>query len=173
MIYGFDNAAFLCYCTRMLISLIAAMAENRVIGYRNSIPWHISSDQKRFRAMTMGHPILLGRVTFEIIGRPLPGRKNIVLTRQQGYRAPGAVVVHSLEEALAACKGEEELFVSGGGMVFEETIGLADRIYLSIIHRDYEGDSFFPEIPGSLKEVSREEIKETPPYSFVRYERKT
>lgn len=157
----------------MIISLIAAMAENRVIGFRNSIPWRISSDQRRFRSITMGHTILLGRVTFEIIGRSLPGRKNIVLTRQKQYRAPGAVVVHSLQEAFAACKGEEELFVSGGGMVFEETIGLAGRIYLSIIHRDYEGDSFFPEIPGSFEEVGREEIKETPPYSFVRYERKS
>jgi dihydrofolate reductase len=157
----------------MIISLIAAMAENRVIGYRNSIPWHISSDQKRFRAITLGHAILLGRVTFEIIGHSLAGRNNIVLTRQKRYQAPGAVVVHSLEEAFAACKGEEELFVSGGGTVFQETIDLADRIYLSIIHRDYKGDSFFPEIPGSFKEVSREEMQETPPYSFVRYQRKT
>ena len=156
----------------MLISLIAAMAENRVIGYNKAIPWNIPSDQKRFRAITMGHSILFGRVTYEIIGRPLPGRRNIVLTRQEHYQAPGVVVVHSLEEAVSACAGEEELFIGGGGMVFEETVDLADRIYLSVIHGVYQGDSFFPVIPGSFREASREEIKETPPYSFIQYVRK-
>jgi dihydrofolate reductase len=156
----------------MIISLIAAMAENRVIGNRNRIPWNIPSDQKRFRDITMGHSILLGRVTFEIIGRPLPGRKNIVLTRKPQYQAPGVLVVHSLEEAFEVCKGEE-VFVSGGGMVFDETIAFADRIYLSVIHETYEGDSFFPVVPDSFSEVAREEIEDPPPYSFIRYERKT
>lgn len=168
----FDTATVICYPTNMIISLIAAMAENRVIGYRNTIPWRIPSDQQRFRAITMGHAVLFGRVTFEIIGRPLPGRKNIVLTRQQEYRAPGVLVVHSLEDAFAAAPVEEEFFVCGGGMVFKETIERADRIYLSVIHRPYAGDSFFPEIPGSFIETSREEIQEMPPYSFVRYDRK-
>lgn len=155
----------------MLISLIAAMAENRVIGHHRAIPWNIPSDQKRFRAITMGHAILFGRVTFEIIGHPLPGRRNIVLTRQEHYQAPGIEVVHSIEEALNVCAREDELFICGGSMVFDETVHLADRIYLSVIHAVYEGDSFFPIIPDSFREAGREEVKETPPYSFIRYER--
>lgn len=156
----------------MLISLIAAMAENRVIGSKNRIPWNIPSDQKRFREITMGHALIFGRVTFEIIGHPLPGRKNIVLTRQPHYRAEGAIVVHSLDEAFAACKGEGEVFIGGGGTVFDETIGIADRIYLSVVHGFYEGDTFFPQVPSFFSEVSREEIGDTPPYRFIRYERK-
>jgi dihydrofolate reductase len=155
----------------MIISLIAAMAENRVIGYKNSIPWNIPSDRKRFRALTAGHSILFGRVTFEIIGGPLPGRTNIVLTRRAGYQAPGAVVVHTLNEAFEVCKGEKELFIGGGGIVYEETIALADRIYLSVVHRDFEGDSFFPVVPNVFSEVGREEVLDTLPYSFLRYER--
>ncbi len=149
------------------------MAENRVIGNKNRIPWSIPSDQKRFREVTMGHSIIFGRVTFEILGRPLPGRRIIVLTHKKQYQAQGAIVVHSIDEALAACTGKDEVFIGGGGTVFEETIGLADRIDLSVIHRDYEGDSFFPKIPGMFVEVNRREINETPPYSVIRYERRT
>jgi dihydrofolate reductase len=157
----------------MIISLIAAMAENRVIGRGNSIPWNIPSDQQRFREITMGHPVILGRKTFEIIGRPLPGRRNIVLTRNRNYRAEGAVIVHDLDAAFAAGMDADEVFVCGGGMVFHETIALADRIYLSLIHRKYKGDVFFPDIPPDFVEVHKEEIDNTPPYSFVIYERKT
>lgn len=156
----------------MIISLIAAMAENRVIGNKRMIPWNIPSDMKRFREITMGHSIVLGRITYESIGYPLAGRRNIVLTRQQGYQARGAAVVHSLEQAFSVCKGEDEVFVCGGGTVFDETIGLADRIYLSIVHGSYEGDTFFPRVPECFSEISREEIKDTPPYSFIRYERR-
>jgi dihydrofolate reductase len=156
----------------MIISLIAAMAENRVIGNKNAIPWKIPSDQKRFRELTMGHPLIFGRKTFEIIGRPLPGRKNIVLTRRRDYQAEGAVVARSLEEAFAACEGEEEIFICGGGTVFHETISIAHRIYLTVIHRSYRGDTFFPEIPGFFREVKREEIANTPPYSFILFERR-
>lgn len=157
----------------MIISLIAAMAENRVIGRGNSIPWNIPSDQKRFREMTMGHPVIFGRKTFDAISRPLPGRKNIVLTRNKNYRAEGAVIVHDLDAAFAAGADADEVFVCGGGMVFRETITLAVRIYLTIIHRKYEGDVLFPDIPPDFVEVQREEIDNTPPYSFVIYERKT
>jgi dihydrofolate reductase len=143
----------------MVISLIAAMAENRVIGYRNRIPWNIPSDQRRFREITMGHTVLFGRVTFESIGHPLPGRKNIVL-------------VHSLEEAFAECAGEEEIFICGGGIVFEETIGHADRVYLTVVHHSYPGDTFFPILPEDFSAVAREEVNDTPPYSFIRFERK-
>lgn len=157
----------------MIVSLIAAMAENRVIGNKNTIPWNIPSDQKRFRKITMGHSLIFGRITFETLGRPLAGRKNIILTRNPNYQARGAIVVHSLEEAFSYCKGEEEIFIGGGGMVFHETIALAHRIYLSVIHRSYEGDIFFPIVPPYFSEVAREEIQNTPPYSFIRYERKS
>ncbi len=157
----------------MIISLIAAMAENRVIGHKNSIPWAIPSDQKRFREITMGHPIILGRKTFEIIGRPLPGRKNIVLTRKKDYKAEGIMVAHDLDAAFEACESAGEVFVCGGGVVFHETITLADRIYLTVIPRKYEGDVFFPDIPPDLVEVKREEVDNSPPYRFVIYERKT
>ncbi len=167
-----DSTVPLCYCKIMIISLIAAMAENRVIGNKNAIPWNIFSDQKRFRDITMGHPVIFGRKTFEIIGRPLPGRKNIVLTHRRDYHPKGAVVAHSLDEAFAACGGAGEVFICGGGTVFLETISLAQRVYLTVIHRPYEGDTFFPEIPAYFNEIKRKEIMNTPPYSFVLFERK-
>lgn len=156
----------------MIISLIAAMAENRVIGNKNAIPWNIPSDQKRFRDITMGHPVIIGRKTFEIIGRPLPGRKNIILSRNANYRTEGAIVARSLDEAFTACGDGEEVFVCGGGMVFRETISLAQRIYLTVIRRSYEGDTFFPEIPEYFTEVKREDMADTPSYSVVFYERR-
>lgn len=156
----------------MIISLIAAMAENRVIGNKNAIPWNIPSDQKRFRDITMGHAVIFGRKTFEIIGRPLPGRKNIVLTHRKGFHPTGAVVAHGLEEAFAACEGEDEVFICGGGIVFHETVSLAQRIYLTVVRRSYEGDTFFPEIPEYFDEIKREEIENTPSYRFVFYRRK-
>jgi dihydrofolate reductase len=168
----FDSTTPLCYATIMIISLIAAMAENRVIGYKNAIPWNIPSDQKRFRDMTMGHAVIFGRKTFEIIGRPLPGRKNIVLTRRRDFHPKGAVVAHSLEDAFAACEGEDEVFICGGGIVFHETIALARRIYLTVIHRAYEGDTFFPVVPDSFMEIEKEEVHNTPSYAFVLYERR-
>ncbi len=155
----------------MIITLIAAMAENRVIGGKNAIPWNIPSDQQRFRQITMGHPVIFGRLTYEGIGRALPGRKNIILTRKADYRAPGAVVVHGLAEAFRVCQGEDEVFIGGGGTVFDETIALAHRIYLSVIHGSFEGDTFFPVLPPYFSEVAREEVRNTIPYSFIRYER--
>ncbi len=160
------------YTIIMIISLIAAMAENRVIGRGNSLPWDIPADMKRFRSITMGHPVILGRKTFEIIGRPLPGRKNIVLTRRKNYRAEGAIIVHDLESAFAACGRTDEVFVCGGGTVFHETISLAHRIYLTVIHTVIEGDTYFPEIPAGFVEVKREEVENPPPHAFVLYERK-
>lgn len=155
----------------MIISLIAAMSENRVIGHKNTIPWSIPSDLKRFSEITMGHPVIFGRKTFESIGRPLPGRKNIILTGQKDYRVEGACVVHSLADALRLCGSEEEVFICGGGPLYQETIARADRIYLTVVHGVYEGDAFFPEIPATFTEVSREEIVEEIPYAFIRYER--
>ena len=167
-----DSTVALCYCKIMIISLIAAMAENRVIGYKNAIPWNIPSDQKRFRDITMGHAVILGRKTFEIIGRPLPGRKTIVLSHRRDFHPKGAVVAHSLEDAFAACEDAGEVFIGGGGMVFHETIALAQRIYLSLIHASFEGDAFFPEIPEYFIEIKTEVITNTPPYSIILFERK-
>jgi dihydrofolate reductase len=155
----------------MILSIIAAMAANRVIGRDNKMPWDLPSDRKRFHAITRGHPIILGRKTFESIGRPLSLRKNIVLTRRVDYHAEGVVVVHDLESAFAACGGADEAFVCGGEEVFHETMALVDRIYLSVIHRAVQGDSCFPEIPSLFKEVEREEVEDDMPYAVVLYER--
>ena len=156
----------------MIVSLIAAVAENRVIGRNNSLPWDIPEDMERFRRITMGHPVILGRKTFEIVGHPLPGRKNIVLTKQEKYQAEGVVVVHNLRAAFAACGDAEEVFICGGGTIFRETISLAQRLYLTLIHMAIEGDAFFPEIPKDFIEVTREDIDNLPPYYFVLYKRK-
>jgi dihydrofolate reductase len=156
----------------MIISLIAAMSENRVIGAGNRIPWSIPSDLKRFNEITMGHPVIFGRKTFESIGRPLQGRKNIILTEQRNYRIEGASVVHSLADALNLCSNEDEVFICGGGPLYQETISRADRIYLTVVHHIFEGDTFFPEIPAEFAEISREEVREEIPYSVVRYERR-
>ncbi len=155
----------------MIVSLIAAMAENRVIGRNNKMPWDLPSDRKRFHAITRGHPIILGRKTFESIGRPLSHRTNIVLTRQRDYRAEGAVIVHDLQSAFAACGGADEVFICGGEEVFRETISIVDRIYLTIIHQRVEGDAFFPEIPPSFVEVERKEMEDIMPHALVLYQR--
>jgi dihydrofolate reductase len=151
----------------MIISLIAAMDENRVIGRDNEMPWDIPTDRKRFHAITRGHPVILGRKTFESIGRPLSSRTNIVLTRQKDYKAAGCIVVHDLESAFAACVGTEEVFVCGGEEVFRETISLAHRIYLTIVHEEFEGDAFFPEIPDDFTEVERSAAEDILPYEQI------
>ncbi len=156
----------------MLISLIAAMAENRVIGRNNKMPWYLPSDRKRFHAITRGHPVIMGRKTFESIGRPLSNRTNIVLSRQKAYAVPGCIVVHDIDSAFAACAGADEVFVCGGEEIFQETINRADRIYLTIIHCNVEGDAYFPDIPENYAEVERREREDVMPYAFVRYERK-
>jgi len=156
----------------MIISIIAAMSENRIIGSGNRIPWSIPSDLKRFSEITMGHPVIFGRKTFESIGSPLPGRKNIILTKQRGYRIEGAIVAHGLADALDLCSSEDEVFICGGGPLYQEAMSLADRIYLTMVHGVYEGDTFFPEIPAAFAEIAREEVLEEIPYAVIRYERK-
>ena len=120
------------------------MAENRVIGDRNRLPWHLPADLKRFRALTWGKPLLMGRKTHESIGKPLPGRMNLVLTRDPDYRAPGCVVVHSLDRALSEAGTAPELMVIGGAEVYAALLPQATRLYLTTIHRVYAGDVFFP-----------------------------
>jgi len=158
------------------ISIIVAMAQNRVIGADNAMPWHLSADLKRFRALTLGKPILMGRKTHESIGRVLPGRRNIVLTRSVDFSAPGCTVVHDLGELAAVCAGAAELMVIGGSAVYEALLPRAKRLYLTLIHHDYAGDTLFPEFTAAdWREVSREDVRDDPdfpwPYSYVVLER--
>lgn len=141
----------------MRISLLVAMAENRVIGRDNELPWRLSDDLKHFKALTMGKPIVMGRKTWESIGRPLPGRDNIVVTRDTSYRAEGAVVVNSIEQALEAAGNCEEVMVIGGEEIFRETLERAQRLYLTLVKGEVEGDTWFPSIDAQQWcEVERE-----------------
>jgi len=155
----------------MTITLIAAMDENRVIGRENQMPWDLPSDRKRFHATTRGHPIIMGRKTYESIGKPLSARTNIVLSRQQDYRAEGCIIAHDLESAFAACAGADDVFICGGQEVFQETIALADRIILTIVHEEFEGDAFFPEIPSSFEETGQRTVEDFISYDVVSYRR--
>ena len=128
-----------------LISLIVAMAQNGVIGRDNSMPWRLPEDLKRFRAFTLGKPILMGRKTFESIGRPLEGRTNLVLTRDRSWFAHGVIVVHSVEEALTQASTSDELVVIGGAEIYRLVLPFARRIYLTHVHADVQGDITFPE----------------------------
>jgi dihydrofolate reductase len=133
----------------MSISLIVAMAHDRVIGAKNKMPWHLPADLKRFKKITQGHPILMGRKTYESIGKPLPGRTSIVISRQLGLNIDGALTAPSLDHAITkakTCPGSDEIFVIGGGEIFKEAISLAQKIYLTHIELDVNGDTFFPEI---------------------------
>ncbi|CAN5127393.1 dihydrofolate reductase [soil metagenome] len=159
-----------------MLSLVVAMDENRLIGADNRLPWHMPADLRHFRAVTMGHPLLMGRRTQESIGRPLPGRKNIVVTHQQGYRAEGCTVVHRMADACPAADGQE-LMVIGGAAVFEQVLPAAQRIYLTRIHHAFEGDTYFPAIDWrEWRELRRDERSADPrnpyPYSFIDLERR-
>lgn len=130
--------------TQPLISLIVAMAQNGVIGRSNGLPWRLPDDLKRFREFTLGKPILMGRRTFQSIGRPLPGRTNLVLTRDPHWSAAGVIAVHSVEEALHEARGCTELVAIGGAEIYRLLLPLARRIYLTHVHADVPGDSYFP-----------------------------
>jgi dihydrofolate reductase len=136
----------------MIISLIVAMDESRAIGMKGRIPWHLPDDLKRFKTLTMGHHIIMGRKTFESIGKPLPGRIMVVITRQQRFQAEDCHVVHSINEAIELAKDREETetFIIGGGEVFEQSLDLADRIYLTIVHTHVQATTFFPELDQNM-----------------------
>lgn len=131
----------------MIVSIIAAMDRNRGIGINNQLPWRLPADLKRFRELTMGHHLIVGRKTFESIGKPLPGRQTIIVTRDRDYRAEGCFVVHSIEEAidLAEERGESEVFVCGGAEIYAKAISFADVIYLTRVEAVVAADVFFPE----------------------------
>ena len=160
----------------MKLSLIAAMADNRVIGHENRLPWHLPADLQHFKAITLGKPVLMGRKTWESIGRPLPGRTNIVITRDTGYVAEGCVVAHSLEEAVRAAGEAAEVMVIGGAQLYRQALPLADTLYLTLVHAEIRGDTRFPAWqPGEWRETARidHEADDRNPhaYSFITLER--
>src|SRR5258706_4270851 len=157
------------------ISIIVAMAKNRVIGANNALPWHLSVDLRRFKALTMGHHIIMGRKTFESIGRPLPGRIILVISRNPKYRAVGVKVVHSLPAALSATEDDNEAFIVGGEQIYRESMLIANRIYLTEIEKEFQGDSFFPPLAADTwRALGRETHQDSATglsYAFVTYER--
>lgn len=128
----------------MTLCVIAAVSENGVIGREGDLPWHLPDDLKRFKQLTLGHPMVMGRRTYESIGRPLPGRASVVLTRNPAFAPEGVTVVHSWEAALAACAGAERAFVIGGGALFQEALPRCRLLFLTRVHAEVHGDTFFP-----------------------------
>lgn len=168
---------------RPAIALVVAVAENGVIGKDGGLPWHISSDLKYFRAVTMGKPVVMGRKTYDSIGKPLDGRDNIVITRNPNFHAKGVIVVRTVEDALnlartaAQARNAEEISIIGGGEIFQLTLPFADIVYLTKVHASPEGDAYFPHIDEQdWRQVSREHhdpgAKDTAAYSFIVLERK-
>jgi dihydrofolate reductase len=153
-----------------MISFLVAMDQKRTIGKDNDLPWHLPADLKYFKQVTMGHPIVMGRKTHEAIGRVLPGRENIVLTREKSYTSPGCTVIHSIEDLLNIDKEkDEEVFVIGGAEIFKEVFTSADRLYITLIEDVFEGDTYFPDFDQSEWEVVSKEkgIKdEKNPYDY-------
>jgi len=158
----------------MNISIIVAMANDRVIGLDNQMPWHLSADLKRFKRITMGSPILMGRKTFESIGRPLPGRTNIIVSRNPNYKQEGCLIAHSIDEAIKnGCQMADEVFVIGGSELYKAVLGKTKTIYLTFIKKDFKGDTFFPEInPDEWRELERtnvvDDLSAGFDYSFIK-----
>ena len=160
-----------------IISLIAAMDVNRVIGQDGRIPWHLPDDMKWFREQTLGKPVIMGRKTFESIGRPLPGRTNIILTRSADFHAEGVLVAHSLEQALDFASAEEEVMIIGGSTIYELALPRADRLYMTYVENAGEGDAWFPEFDIERWRVIDSEQhaadeKNHSNYRFVTYQKK-
>ena len=166
----------------MAIVLLAAVAQNGVIGRDNALPWRLSSDLKRFKALTMGKPVVMGRKTYLSIGKPLPGRTNIVITRDPNFRADGVVAANSVEAAIEAARddarrrGTNEIMVIGGTEIFEQTMPLADRLEITHVHASPAGDTFFPPIdPALWREAARSEqsagSRDDAAFSYVTYQR--
>ena len=154
------------------------MAKNRVIGADGRIPWHLPNELKLFKSLTMGHPIVMGRKTYESINRLLPGRTTVIVTRRPDYAVSGAIVAHSVQDALAACGDDDECFVIGGAELFSETLPIADRIHLTVVDAEPKGDTFMPEFDMSeWRETSSETFpadeKHAHAYRYTVYERKS
>lgn len=162
----------------MILSAVAAMAANRVIGKDGTLPWHLPEDLKFFKDTTKGHIIIMGRKTFESLGKPLPNRLHVVITRQADFHADGAHVFQTIDEAVTFCRTQtakwgDEVFIVGGGEIYRAMLPITNRIYLTEIHRPYAGDATFPEFDKSLfKEIERRTRTEPEPFDFVVYERR-
>jgi dihydrofolate reductase len=159
----------------MIVTIVVAISENHVIGKDNQLLWYLPRDLKHFKEITTGHTVIMGRKTYDSVGKPLPNRRNIIITRQ-AIAIVGCEVVNSIEAALILCAGEEEVFIVGGAEIYRQSLHLTDRIYLTIVHKEFEGDSFFPEIDKRLwKEVYREDHqadeKNSIPFSFITLEK--
>jgi dihydrofolate reductase len=158
------------------ISIIAAMARNRVIGINNTLPWRLPEDLKHFKALTLGHHILMGRKTYESLGRPLPGRTSVVITRSQDLKVPGCLVANSIAKAVAACDDDNEIFFIGGEELYRQALDIADRIYLTEINAEFAGDAWFPEFDMNLwQEAGRKPCKSESGLEceFLIYDRKS
>src|ERR1700744_4097645 len=160
--------------TQTVVSAIVAIAENHAIGKNNQLLWHMPNDLKHFKDITSGRTIIMGRKTFDSVGKPLPKRRNIVVTRQD-ITIPGCEVVKSIEDGLALCKTEHEVFIGGGAEIYRQAMHLTDRIYLTIVHKEFDGDTYFPEInTNEWKETDREDHqpdeKNALPYSYITLE---
>ena len=162
----------------MILSHIVAASENDVIGVNNDLPWDIPEDMKFFREKTKGKALIMGRKTFESVGHPLPKRLNVVVTRQKDYNPEGAVVVSSVDEAIKLCESKiseygDEIFIIGGGQIFRDTIDMVDIIYLTRIHKEFDGDIKYPNVnPLYFEQIERRDRDEPVPFSFLTYKRK-
>jgi len=154
------------------LSIIVAVANQNVIGINNTLPWHLPEDLKRFKALTMDHHIIMGRKTYESLGRLLPGRTTVIVTRNKSYQVEGAIVVHSLEAALAVTQQDDEAFLIGGAELYEAGLAFADKLYVTEVHADFEGDAFLPDLHlENWKEVERENhtTAQNLAFSYVTY----
>jgi len=163
--------------SRPRISILVAMASNRTIGLNNTLPWRCPEDLRLFKALTMGHHIIMGRKTYDSIGKPLPGRTTLVVTRNRTLKIDGCITAHSLQEAIAACGSDEEIFIVGGAELYAQALPLADTLYITEILQDVVGDAHFPEFDkNQWLETSREQRRQETPqpleYHFVSYRRK-
>ncbi len=147
------------------------MDENRTIGKENRLPWRLPVDLRHFKLVTMGHPVIMGRKTYESIGKPLSGRRNIVVSRQKEFRAAGCETANDLVAAFKLCEGADEVFVMGGADLFRQAMPLAGRLYLTVVHTVIEGDVHFPPIPAGFTLTLREAAEDVHPLEFLRYDR--
>ncbi len=160
----------------MSLSLIVAMARNRTIGINNTLPWRCPEDLKHFKALTMGHHMIMGRKTFDSIGKPLPGRTTVIVTRNAELKVEGCVVAHSLQQAISACANDSEIFIVGGAELYTQALPLVDKLYITEIQQDVEGDAHFPEFDQSRwqlvsKDVRSQETPQPLEFHFASYQR--
>lgn len=159
-----------------MLSIIAAVSQNNALGKDNKLLWHLPADLKRLKALTMGHHLIMGRKTFESLGKPLPGRPHIVITRNKDLSYEGVSFVNSLEEAIEQSKSDEQAFIFGGAEIYKQALAKVERVYLTRVHKVFEGDAYFPELdPGEWKLILKEDFepdeKNLMPYSYEEYAR--